>query len=327
MKLSLDEAKTLAIDFLRRHNMPADHAGMVADHLIYATLAGHDYAGLSRLLPMAKMLRERGPGGPITTLRETDKSVFIDGANVNGYVTSVIAMDKAISLAKKGGVGIVGVSNSWFSGMLRYYVERAAKENLIGMHAANSTARVAPYGGADKLLGTNPIAFAFPAPDEPLVNDFSSASIMWGDVLLHQQLGRPLPEGRAVDAAGLPTVDPTAALAGAFLPWGGPRGSALSVIVQALGILGGSDPIVAESGKWGYFFMAFDPALLMPVDDFKRNIGSMRAQLEQSRPSAVGSPVRVPGSAASHKIEEGRARGWIDVEDAIVNAIKGNRTA
>ena len=321
MKVNLDDARHLAVAFLVRHEMPVEHAGMVADHLIYATLAGHSYAGLSRLLPMAQMLRERGPGGTITTVRETDKSAFIDGANVNGYITSVLAMDKAITLAKKSGVGIVGLSNSWFSGMLRYYVERAAREELIGVHAANSTARVAPYGGIDRLLGTNPIAFAFPAVDGPLVVDFSSASIMWGDVLYHQQIGKPLPEGRAVDADGFPTVDPAAALAGAMLTWGGPRGSALSVIVQALGILGGSDPIVGDAGKWGYFFMAFDPGLLMPLADFKKNIGSMRDRIENSRPAPGGAAVRAPGSHGTRQVEEGHARGWIELDDAIHHAI------
>lgn len=321
-KISLDEARDLAVGFLSSRGMSGEHAGMVADHLIYATLAGHDFAGFSRLLPLEKMLQERGLGGEIKTLRETDKSAFIDGANVNGYVTSVLAMDKAIALAKQSGVGVVGVCNSWFSGMLRYYVERAAAADLIGMHAANSTARVAPYGGMDRLLGTNPLALAFPATDEPLVVDFSSASTMWGDVLYHQQIGKPLPEGRAVDHEGHPTTDPAAALAGAILAWGGPRGSAVSVIVQALGILGGSDPIVGETGRWGYFFMALDPELLMPLEQFKKNIGTMRSAIEGSRPVPGGPPVRVPGSAASKNLDEGRKRGWIEVDNAILDAVR-----
>jgi L-2-hydroxycarboxylate dehydrogenase (NAD+) len=233
----------------------------------------------------------------------------------------VLAMDKAIALAKKSGVGIVGLSNSWFSGMLRYYVERAARAGMIGLHAANSTARVAPYGGIDRLLGTNPIAFAFPAGDAPLVVDFSCASMMWGDVLYHQQTGRPLPEGHAVDLDGFPTVDPASALAGAIRTWGGPRGSGLAVVIQALGILGGSDPIISEAGKWGYFFMAFDPELLMPLNDFKKNISSMQEQIETSRPSPGGAAVRVPGSSGTRKIQEGHARGWIEVDDAIYQAI------
>src|SRR5690606_9340280 len=288
MKLSLEDSKALGIEFLPCQGMPADHAAIVADHWIYAPLAGQDFAGFSRPLPIPAQLRLRGTGGTIKTLHETDKSALIDGAHVNGYVTSLLGMDKAIELARKTGVGIVGVNNSWFSGMLRYYVERAANADLIGIHAANSTARVAPYAGIDRLLGTNPLAFAFPANQSPVVVDLATASIAWGDAIYHQQTGKPLPQGRAVDPDGHPTTDPLAAIAGAFLPWGGPRGSALSVVVQALGILGGSDTIVAHAGKWGYFFMAIDPALLMPVDDFKNKMSELRTQIETSRPGPEG---------------------------------------
>lgn len=321
-KLTLADARAVAVAYLGHHGMPADHAGMVADHLIYATLAGHDFAGLSRLQPIAGMLKERGPGGTIAVLRETPLSAQLDGANVNGYVTSVLAMDKAIALAKRSGIGVVGVSNSWFSGMLRYYVERAADAGLIGMHAGNSTAREAPFGGIDRLLGTNPIAFAFPSDPAPLVIDFSSASVMWGDVLYHQQIGQPLPPDRAVDPAGQPTTDPAAALRGAILAWGGARGSALSMIVQALGILGGSDPVVGEGGgRWGYFFLALDPALLMPREAFKQNIRRLQEAVEGCRPVPGTASVRVPGSAATRKVREGRARGWLEVDEAIYRAI------
>jgi L-2-hydroxycarboxylate dehydrogenase (NAD+) len=320
-RLSLGEAKDLAVAFLVRQDMPADHAGMVADHLIYASLAGHDFAGFSRLLPLAQRLRELGHGGTIRIVQESANSAVIDGANVNGYVTSVIAMDKAIALARTSGLGVVALSNSWFSGMLRYYVERAANADLVGMHAANTTARVAPYGGIDRMLGTNPLAFAFPATGGPLVVDFSTASMTWGDVIYHQQTGRPLPKGRAVDAEGSPTIDPAAALAGAILAWGGPRGSGVSVLVQALGILGGSDPIIGDAGKWGYFFMAMNPGLLLPVDEFKQRIGSMRDAIEGSRPVPGGMAVRMPGTASQRNLDVGRARGWIDVADEIYQAI------
>jgi L-2-hydroxycarboxylate dehydrogenase (NAD+) len=321
-RIGIEEAKSLAIAFLGKYAMSATHGAMVADHLIYATMAGHDFAGFSRLLPLAERLKTLGPGGEVRVVRETDKSAFIDGAGVNGYVTSVIGMDKAIELARKNGVGIVSVNNSWFSGMLRYYVERAADAGFVAIHAANSTARVAPYGGIDRLLGTNPIAFAFPADETPLVVDFASASLMWGDVIYHHQTGRPLPEGRAVDADGLPTLDPLAALAGAILPWGGPRGYGLSVAVQALGILGGSDPIVGESGTWGYWFMALDPDLLMPAEDFKSRISAMRDAIENSRPAPGVESVRVPGSRGASNVAEGRARGWIEVADEVHDAIE-----
>ncbi|RYG08228.1 MAG: Ldh family oxidoreductase [Burkholderiales bacterium] len=321
MKLTFDDAHQLATRFLVRHEMPQAHAGIVADHLIYATNAGHDFAGLSRLLPIAEQLARRGTGGDVTTLRETANSAVMDGGNVIGYVTSLMAMDKAIELAKKSGIGVVGLSNSWFSGMLRYYVERAADRDMIALHACNSTARVAPFGGIDRLLGTNPLAFACPAPGAPLVIDIGSSAMTWGDVIFHQQTGRPLPEGVAVDPEGHPTLDPASALAGAIKTWGGPRGSAIAMMVQALGILGGSDPVIGETGKWGYFFMAMDPSLLMPVDELKTRIGSMRDQIEGSRAAPDGTAVRAPGSSGTKRLQEAKERGWIDVDDAIVRAI------
>jgi len=317
MKIAALEARALAIGFLERHGMPAEHAQVVADHLIYATRAGHAFAGLSRLLPIAERLRRSGVGGEIRVVKQTDRSAVIDGANVIGYVTSLLGMDTAIGLARRWGVGIVGVNNSWFSGMLRYYVERAANAGLIGIHAANSTAMVAPLGGADRVLGTNPFAFAFPAVGPPLVIDFATAAIMWGDVVYHQQLGKSLPPGCAVDAAGEPTVDPNSALTGAILGWGGARGFAVSMVVQALAILAGSDPVVGEVGKWGYLFIVIDPELLMPLEDFKQRIAALRSAVESSRPIPGGPPVRAPGSGTQVRLAAAATNDWIEIDDEI----------
>ncbi len=321
MKISINEAKNLAIGYLVRHNMQHEHAEIVADHLVYASLAGHEFAGLSRLQPIVENLETRGLGGVVSVVRQTEKSAMIDGANVIGYVTSLMAIDLAVDLAKKTGIGIVGVNNSWFSGMLRYYVERAAQQGMVAIHAANSTARVAPHGSRDRLLGTNPIAFAFPTHGAPLVVDLATASIAWGDAIFHQQTGRPLPEGRALDNEGKPTTDPLAAIAGTFLPWGGVRGSSLSVVVQALGILAGSDPVIGDIGKWGYLFLVIDPSLLMSADDFKDRIASLRDSIERSQPLPGTDAVRAPGSGGAKSLASGLARGWIEVADEIYQAI------
>lgn len=90
------------------------------------------------------------------------------------------------------------------------------------------------------------------------------------------------------------------------------------MIVQALGILGDSDPIVREGGgRWGYFFLALDPELPMPLQEFKKNIQSLQEQVEASRPVPEGAPVRVPGSAATRKVREGKSRGWLEVDEPI----------
>jgi len=322
MRLGLDQAKSLASAWLCHHGMSGEHAGVVADHLVYATLAGHAFAGMPRLVPIAEYLAKRGCGGVVSTTHRTPQSATIDGANVIGYVTSLAAVDTAIDLARTGGIGIVGLSNSWFSGMLRYYVERAANAGFIALHAANAAARVAPYGGIDPLLGTNPIAFAFPAEDRPLVIDMATSSIAWGDVIYHQQIGKPLPSGCAVDQEGVPTTDPLSAIAGAFIPWGGVRGSSLSIVVQALGILAGSDPVISDRGKWGYFFLVIDPAVLMDPAEFKEKVSQLRQTIESSRPAADGSSVYAPGTRSFERVQDGNARNWIDVDDEVYEAVR-----
>ena len=322
MKLPLNQAKSLAINWLCHHGMSHEHGEIVAEHLVYATLAGHDFAGIPRLVPIAEYLAKRGCGGEISIARRTANSATIDGANVIGYVTSLTAIDTAMDLARSHGIGVVGLSNSWFSGMLRYYVERAANAGFVAMHAANSAARVAPYGGIDPLLGTNPIAFAFPAQDRPLVIDLATSSISWGDAIYHQQIGKQLAPGCAVNEVGLPTTDPASAIAGAFLPWGGARGASLSVVVQALGILAGSDPVISDRGKWGYFFIVIDPAVLMDPTEFKGKVTELRTVIEASRRANDDSPVYAPGSRSFQRTEAGEVRGWINVADEVYEAVR-----
>ena len=224
MQISFADARALVVDVLTQYNVERDHAGIVADHLIEAAAAGHAFAGLPRVLALVDHLKERPPARPITIEQKSRGSALIDGGGTNGYVTSLLGIDKAIELAKANGVGIVGIRDTWFSGRLTYYVERAARDGLIAMHTANTQARVAPAGGIDRIFGTNPIAFAFPCDPEPLVVDFGTGVTTWGEVLLRQRLGRKLEPGSAVDAEGQPTTDPGAALEGAFKAWGGHRG-------------------------------------------------------------------------------------------------------
>lgn len=323
MQLSLQEAMDLAASALERSGMPRKHADIVATHLVHAASVGHTFAGLPRVLAIAEVLGKNGPGGEIRIVHETPLSAAIEGAGVNGYVTSLMGMDKAIELAEKSGVGIVGVRNSWYSGLLAYYVERAARKGLVGFHAANSMARVAPFGGADAIFGTNPMAWGFPADDDPLIVDFASSKIAWGDVIYHHKLGKELEEGNAVDPDGNPTRDPLQALAGAILPWGGARGLGAATIVQVLGILAGSHPVIRDIDGWGYFFLAFRPDLLMPLDEFRNGVAALRTRVESSRPMAGSSSVRMPGSGSRRRLKETMNRGYIKIDDETYQAIKG----
>ncbi|MGV6874311.1 Ldh family oxidoreductase [Pseudochelatococcus sp. B33] len=323
MQITFADARRLAVEVLTTHGMPADHAGIVADHLIDAAAAGHAFAGLPRILALIGHLRDHPPGGEITVHRKGPHSAIIDGGGVNGYVTSLMAVDEAIALARDTGVGVVGVRNTWFSGRLAYYVERAARQGLIAFHTADTMARVAPSGGIDRIFGTNPMAFAFPCQGDPLVVDFGTAKVTWGEVLLRRKLGRPLEPESAVDAAGLSTQDPAAALAGAFLPWGEHRGSGLALVVQVLAILCGGKIVAEDVADSGFFFLVIDPELLMPLEQFRAGVADLVTRIEASRPMPGVERVRVPGRTSIGRRAEAEARGTIEVDDAIHETLLG----
>ena len=102
--------------------------------------------------------------------------------------------------------------------------------------------------------------------------DIGTSQTTWGDVVLARTRGQPLPEGVAVNPSGHPTTDPDAALEGAILPWGGPRGSGLALAVQLLGILAGSDLVIEDISNYGLFFVVIDPKLFMPSDQFPARV-------------------------------------------------------
>ena len=325
MQLTFAEAKALAVDVLSSHGMPVDHAGIVADHLIDASGAGHAFAGLPRVMALVEHLKDHPAGAPITVTERGPGAAVIDGGGNNGYVTSLIGIDKAIELARKSGVGVVGIRDTWFSGRLAYYVERAARAGFIAFHTASTQARVAPSGGIDRIFGTNPVAFAFPCAPEPLVIDFGTGMTTWGNVLLRRKLGQELDPGSAVDAQGNPTNDPSAALAGAFLPWGGHRGYGLALVVQVLAILAGGKMVADEVTDSGFFFMVIDPGLLGSAEDFKQNVTDLVARIETSRPAPGTEKVRVHGRGSLAKRARAQAAGTIEVDQAVHDTLVGLR--
>lgn len=319
MKLSIEEAHALVLRILPRYGMSQGDAKIVADHLVDAGLAGHAFASLPRVLALVDQMQKRAPAKPPRIVAQTPVSIVIDGGNTTGYVTSVMAIDAAIEKARTSGIGLATVHNTWFSGRCSYYVERAARAGFVALHTANTSARVAPFGGIDRVYGTNPVAIAIPriAPHDPIVVDFSTAATTWGEVLLHLHTGRELPGGWAVDSDGQPTSDPRQALEGAFLSWGGHRGSGLALVAQLLGVLAGSSPVVEETGGSGFFFLVFDPSLLGPDDAYSQRVEGVAATLSQVRAQDAGAPVRIPGERSATRRREGLAQGWLDLDEKV----------
>ena len=152
-----------------------------------------------------------------------------------------MATDHAIALAKETGLGFVGIKNASHCGALSWFAERATQQNTIAIVMTQTDTCVAPHGGAERFLGTNPIAFGFPvAGEEPMIVDMATSAIAFGKILHAKETGKPIGEGLALDKEGNVTTDPHKIEN--LLPFGGHKGSGIALAIDALtGILMGAN--------------------------------------------------------------------------------------
>jgi LDH2 family malate/lactate/ureidoglycolate dehydrogenase len=291
------EARALGEGALRGIGYDAEEARIIADHVIDAALCGYEYSGLAKILNIPEHRRFRLPRRPMRIVHETPVSALYDGGNNVGMLALYHAANAAIAKAAAHGIAIIGVTDSWMSGRSAYFVEMIARADLVAIHTASSGASVAPYGGTRPVLGTNPIAFALPGADDPLVLDMGTSAFMATELQLRARLGQPLPEGVAIDRDGQPTQDANEARDGALLPFGGHKGFGLGLIVQAFGLLGGAALVPGHDD--GYVFIAFRPDLLVPLADLRRDLGALIARVK-AVPSQPGfAEIRIPGEQSA----------------------------
>jgi L-2-hydroxycarboxylate dehydrogenase (NAD+) len=312
MHLSIDDTRTLSLGILSRLGYSSEESEQITDVLVEAHLVGRPDSGLNHLMQLTKV----GERGSICIVHEDEGSVLIDGANNPAFLVSSRAMTMAIEKAKERGVGIAAARNAYLGGINGYYVSMAARADMIGLMATSSTRRVAPEGGIDALMGTNPIAFAVPTQGDPIILDMSTATVNAGKVVRAARLGESISPGVGIGPDGAPTTDPEVALMGALLPFGGYKGSGLSIIVQCLGILGGGAIIPRGMGDFGYFFLVFDPARFMPIETYKQRISELVTEVHGVQRKHSDVPVRVPGERSMDTRRQLLESG-IDIDDRL----------
>ena len=318
VSLDVTQARTLAMRALQGIGYDAVEAAVLAEHMLDAALCGYEYSGLPKILQIAESPKLKQPRTPMRALHETNASVLFDGGNNSGMLTMQHATEVAIDRARAHGFSMVGVTNSWMSGRSAYYVERIARADLIGLHTVGSASLVAPPGGARPALGTNPIAFGFPTSGEPLVIDVSTAAFPGSELDFRALLGMALPAGVALDESGRPTTDPIEAKRGALLPFGGHKGYALALAMQALGVLAGSGLNAAKD--YGYLVMAFRPDLLLPLEEFKRELTAMLLRVKATPRQPGVEEIRLPSERAFRERTR-RLREGIEIDRGIHDAL------
>jgi delta1-piperideine-2-carboxylate reductase len=308
--ISASDAMALMTDVATRLGFSPADAAAVARHLVDDQLRG--VVGMSRIFIVADEVERDGPEvcEAISVQRESEIFATVDGGRHHGMVVAEYATELAIAKAHQGGVSVVCANNHRYSGTLAYYVEMAARAGLIGMAiASGSFSSVAPYGGREGRVDTNPIALGFPTTTEPIVWDIATSALSGSEV--HRRLisGEQLPAGMAIDAAGAETVDPATALAGAILTWGGHRGSGLAQSIRLLALLCGVAPFPQRGDEFGFLIIVIDPARFLPPGQFEAQASEFAAGIRATPTAAGFSAVRVPFDRSISERERSRQDG------------------
>jgi LDH2 family malate/lactate/ureidoglycolate dehydrogenase len=321
VRLSVSEAQELAESALRKVGLKPEEASIVATHLVDASMWGYEFAGLPRILVIAERPEVKKPRMPVTIVKETPVSALLDGGNHVGYVSLLHAAEIAIDKVRKSGVAVIGMRNSWFGGRNGYYLEKIARAGFAAIYAGSSTPTVVPPGATRKALGTNPFTIALPREGNPFILDIGTAAVMSGEMLMKAFLGEEFSEIVGIDGHGTPTRVARDIVDGGVFPFGGHKGFGLSLAIQALGLMVGSKQRSGDVCDFGYFLIAFDPELFMPLRQFTSELEELLLRVK-SLPSQPGvSEIRIPSERGFHEREIRRRQGIL-VNKRVVERLK-----
>lgn len=295
-------------EILVARGLPRMDARIVAQSLVHANLRGVDSHGVTRMPIYAERI-ERGVVNPkpnVGVSHDRGATLSIDGNNGMGAVVACQALDLALDRVEAYGSVTVGIHNSNHYGAGAYYAEKAVQRDVIAFLYSNAPSTMAPWGGVDPYLGTNPYTFAAPAGRfAPVILDMASSVVARGKIILAASSGEQIPPGWAIDKDGVETRDAQAALEGSVLPFGGPKGYGIAMMVDMMaGIMTGAahGPHIGDLYKTfdrpqnvGVFIHLVHAGAFQPADTFKRRMDEMICEIKASRPAKGVDEVLVPG--------------------------------
>lgn len=334
-RIKPDVLADFATAALQTYDVPESDARLVADSLVQADLWGHQSHGMLRLPWYVARLRT-GAMTAVTapeTISDAGALQIIDGRNGIGQVLTELARTSAIERARNFGIGMVGVRNSNHFGTAMYYTRRAALDGCASILTTNASPAMAPWGGREKRLGTNPWSIGAPAPTPggAVVVDIANTAVARGKIYLARNRNQDIPETWAMDADGRVTTDASDAIDGVILPMAGHKGYAITFMMDILsGALTGSrtgtgvqGPYVADrpSGA-GHMFIAIDVRSADPSDQYLAAVQGLIDEVH-STPLAHGNDrIYYPGEVEDVAAERNLADGGVVLADRTLDDLR-----
>lgn len=305
-RLSIADSLHLAGRMLRKHGYQATDAAYIAEHLVACEIDGLHPLGLQRLTLITNLLAAGYPTGNRNTIVHGSRAALtVDGGGGIGYLATRECITWALDCLQDASVVAFSARNFFLNGALRVYARELADSGYACLLTSSSApAAVAPPGGREPIVGTNPLCIAVPHRPSPIVFDAAMSGATWSGVAGMAASGLPLADGVAIDRDGQPTTSAAEAIAGSLLAWGGHRGFGLAAAIQTLGILAGAPARPKRMDDCGLIGVAFDCNALNFQSDFEERV-------EELRVAVMKQGARLPGitwaekhaAAAQHGIE------------------------
>jgi L-2-hydroxycarboxylate dehydrogenase (NAD+) len=331
-RVPIGTLRSFVRDALASCGVPEIDADSAAELITEADLTGVDTHGIFRLPQYVSALKAGAinPTPRISCLREAGATAVVDGDNGLGHLAVAFAARKATELARNHGVGWVGIRQSNHAGAGSIYAAMPVRAGMVGLYAAVSGANfMAPWGGAEALLGTNPIAFGIPAGEgTPVILDMATSVASFGAIKNHALQGKSLPVGWVVDRRnGQPLTDATQIEKGILLPIGGYKGSGLALVIGLLaGVLNGAAfgqdlsgtaGDVSKASNTGQLIVALDIRRFLDPAAFAATVRQHLDDMRQSERLPGIDEIRIPGDERERRRHERLAYG-VPVSTALV---------
>lgn len=333
VRVEIAELHALAFAKLHQAGYPKEVAQEVADVLVHADARGVHSHGVIRVEHYCHRLNQGGmnPNAKITIDKIAPSVAIVDGDDGMGHSAMITATNAAMELAKENAVGFVSVKNTSHCGALSYFAQMAAEQGLISISMTQTDTCVAPFGGAERFWGTNPIAFGFPVENaDPVIVDMATSATAFGKLLHAKETGSKIDLGLAIDENGVETTDPHQAKT--LLPFGQHKGSGIALAIDALtGMLMGanfSNHIVRmyddydKMRKLASLMIVIDPAKF-GGHSFANMMAKMVSELHQVKPAPGFDKVLAPGEPQATYLADCEKNG-VPVTDSIYQYLANN---
>jgi len=320
-RVGADGLRGLVARIFERSGMDEPDAGLLAETLVFADARGVHSHGVIRVPEYVKKLTRDGVDarGRPRVLRRVGGCLVVDGGNAMGQVAARFGMAEAIATTEEHGLAAAAIRGSNHCGAMAFFAMQALERDMIGIATTNALPTMAPWGGAERLLGINPLAVAIPAGrGHPIVYDAAFSGSAHGKIRVYAQKGQPIPEGWALDRDGRPTTDPLAAIDGLLLPSGGFKGVGLALVMGVLSSMLSGAAYGTELGDMergptpgqdGHFVMALKVGAFEAVDRFKARVDRAIEQIHACRLAPGFERVYAPGELEFLREQEYRRDG------------------